>query len=193
VGLLGTDSLLLPELVMLVRERCDCSEEQAEDAVRRAGLDARFEGDGTIHLSAHPDPAFRVRHGVPTRGVLRPGDWSSEINWGAGTVGRYFSVSVKRVSVEAWLARGGFAPPVVVFKKAADAVTKKAIRDEYTRAKINDEKPPNVRQIVEPVQRALQAEGFEASGNRIQESAASKEFEGMRRKPGATIKNEKDR
>jgi hypothetical protein len=100
-----------------------------------------------------------------------------------GTVAPYSSVLIKRASIEAWLGTNPAAPPLA-FKKAPDAMVRKEIREEYDRAERMNEKPPNVREIIEPVKRALRAKGFDASGNHIQELAGSKEFKELRRKPG---------
>jgi hypothetical protein len=68
-----------------------------------------LEAEGTIPLSAHPDPKFREKHGVPTREALRKANWDNQIDWDAGKVGPYSSVLIKRASIEAWLTRRGQA------------------------------------------------------------------------------------
>jgi hypothetical protein len=67
VVLPSPDSLSLSEAVALLRVRCDCSENEAKNALRQAGLDGCLEAEGAIPLSVHPDPKFREKHGVPTR------------------------------------------------------------------------------------------------------------------------------
>jgi hypothetical protein len=183
VALPPAKSLTLTDAVALVKERGDCAEDEAKQALRRAGLDGRLEAIGSIPLSVHPDPAVRARHPARTSNPLRPDDWNSNIDWVSGTVGPYSSVFVKRASIEAWLGTKPTAP-ALAFKKASDAMVLKAIQAEYDRAKSMNEKPPNVREIVEPVQRALRAKGCEASGNHIKDLAGGEEFKERRWKPG---------
>jgi hypothetical protein len=83
VPLPSPESLSLSEVVALVKERCDCSEDEAKKALRRAGLDGRLRAFGSKDLRAD--------------------DWNSNIDWIAETVGSYFSVSIKRASIEEWL------------------------------------------------------------------------------------------
>jgi hypothetical protein len=161
-------------------QRCNCSQGEAKKALRRAGLDGRFEAIGTIHLSAHPNPAFRARHGVPKREALRPDAWDSDIDWSAGTVGRYFSVLLNLASMEAWLGATQHARSTETFKHAPTP-------------KIIEQKPPNLNEIAKPVQRALRAEGFDASGRQIQLLADADEFRRRRRPAGPTLANKKRR
>jgi len=84
VVLPSPDSLSLSEAVALLRVRCDCSENEAKNALRQAGLDGCLEAEGAIPLSVHPDPKFREKHGVPTREALRKADWDNQIDWDAG-------------------------------------------------------------------------------------------------------------
>ena len=125
---------MLPEATALVSARCDCSEREAKEALRRAGLDGRLEAIGSIPLSVHPDPAVRARHPARTSTPLRPDHWNSNIDWVGGTVSPYSSVLIKRASIEAWLGTKP-AAPALAFKKATDAMVLKAIREEYDRAK----------------------------------------------------------
>jgi hypothetical protein len=54
-------------------------------------------------------------------------------------------------------------------------------------------KPPNLKQIAAPVQEALAAAGYEASGRHIQQLAGQPQHAGRRRKPGATLAKERGR
>jgi hypothetical protein len=112
MGLPSPASLKLSEAVAFVTERCNCSEDEAKDALRRAARDSQLEAEGDIPLSAHRDPVVRERHPVRKRERLGAADWSGYIDWGAATVGRYFSVSIKRSSLDAWLNTGAESPSV---------------------------------------------------------------------------------
>jgi hypothetical protein len=100
VVLPSPESLSLSEAAALVTERCDCPEDEAKGALRRAGLEGRLEAIGSIPLSAHPNPDVRARHSARKREALRAADWDSNIDWIAGTVGPYFSVSIQRATIE---------------------------------------------------------------------------------------------
>jgi hypothetical protein len=113
VPLPNPDSLSLSEAATLVRERCDCSNGKAKEALRRAGLGGRLEAGGSIPLSAHPNPDVRARHSARRREALKPADWDNNIDWIAGTVGPYSSVLIVRASIEAWL---GTEPPAAQVK-----------------------------------------------------------------------------
>jgi hypothetical protein len=76
MGLPSPASLTLSEAVAFVTERCNCSEDEAKDALRRAGRDSQLESDGDIPLSAHPDPAVRDV-------IQREGENGSELRIGA--------------------------------------------------------------------------------------------------------------
>jgi hypothetical protein len=95
--------LTLSEAAALVAERCNCSEDEAKDAVRRAGQDSQLEAKGDIPLSAHSDPAVRERHPVRKRERLETAEWNRDIDWHRSIVGRYFSVSIRRESLDASL------------------------------------------------------------------------------------------
>jgi hypothetical protein len=70
------------------------------------------------------------------------------------------------------------------WKTPSDTRFKEAIRAEYRKAEESGNKPPNIKEIVPPVQAALQAEGYKASGKRIQEFASDNEFKRKRLQPG---------
>jgi hypothetical protein len=192
VALPSPESLSLREAVAFVCERRGCSKQEAKEALPRAGLDGRLVASGSIPLSAHPNPVVRKRHPARRREDLRSDDWANGIDWTAGTVGPYSSVLIKRASIEAWLG----VPPVAQsapVKPAPDGAINREIRAEYDRAEAATRKPPNLKEIVQPVQRELLARGLQASGKRIQELAGADEFKMRRRPPGPTVRRDKRR
>jgi hypothetical protein len=72
-----------------------------------------------------------------------------------------------------------------------DSMIHKTISEVYNDADRRGLKPPNVKEIVAPVQERLIATGYEASGLRIQQLAGSDRYKNRRRKPGATVASEK--
>jgi hypothetical protein len=105
VVLPSPELLSLSEAIELVKARCDCSNDEAKIALRRAGLEGRLEAIGSIPFSAHPDPTIRARHRARRTENPRASDWnSSDIDWSASTVGPYSSVLIKRASIQAWLS-----------------------------------------------------------------------------------------
>jgi hypothetical protein len=70
---------------------------------------------------------------------------------------------------------------------------RRALTAEYDAAAKEAQKPPNVREIIAPVQERLRAKGYEASGRQISELAGAEEYKSRRRKPGRTIASEKRR
>jgi hypothetical protein len=145
---------------------------------------------GSIPLSAHPDPKVRARHPVRKSQVLRTDDWNGNIDWMASTIGPHFSVLIERASIKAWLGIGRGAEVPSSFKNAPDARILNEIRAEYDAADTANRKPPNVKQIIKPVQAALRSAGFNASGKHIEELAGAEEFKKRRRRPGATVKSD---
>ena len=81
--------------------------------------------------------------------------------------------------------------PALNYRRAPNSKIIDAIRAEYDEAEASSRKPPNIKQIVEPVQRVLRSEGFDASGKHIQELAKGNQFQNRRRKPGATVKSDR--
>ncbi len=65
-----------------------------------------------------------------------------------------------------------------------------AIEEAYGAAAAVGEKPPNVREIVAPVQAILRKAGYYASGIHIQQLASDVRHSGRRRKPGRTVASE---
>jgi hypothetical protein len=70
---------------------------------------------------------------------------------------------------------------------ASDSMIDKVINDTYTEADHAGLKPPNVKEIVAPVQKRLRAKGYQASGRQIQRLAEADRYKNRRRKPGATV------
>jgi hypothetical protein len=66
-----------------------------------------------------------------------------------------------------------------------------AITAAYDAAATAGEKPPNVNEIVGPVQVQLRATGYEASGRQIRELAGADQHKSRRRKTGKTVASEK--
>jgi hypothetical protein len=96
-----SNKLSLSEAVRFVAAHGSCSEDEAKNVLRRAGLEGRLEASGFVPLSAHPDPVQRAAHPARTPQVLRAADWSHDINWEQETIGLFFTVFVTRASVEA--------------------------------------------------------------------------------------------
>jgi hypothetical protein len=69
-------------------------------------------------------------------------------------------------------------------KPAPVEMVRKAIRDVYDRKSALDDKPPNIKELVIPVRKQLEAKGYTATGNEIQEIGGNQEFDGLRLKPG---------
>jgi hypothetical protein len=76
-------------------------------------------------------------------------------------------------------------------RKAPNREIHKAITAAYDQADAAGEKPPNLREIVPPVQAILRAQGYEASGRQIQESARGDPHNSRRRKAGKTVASER--
>jgi hypothetical protein len=198
MGLPSPDSLSLSQSVDFVIKRCNCSNNEAKRALQRAGLDGRLDAFGMVPSTTHPNPAFREAYPVRTRRSLTPGDWASEIDWDTGKVGPYFSVSITRLSIEAWLDAGREAPSAPIasedeLRKAPEAVIHGTIREVYDDAERAHQKPPNVIEIIKLVKGKLHDKGFKASGRHIRQLADDKEHQKRRRKPGATVASEKHR
>ena len=82
-------------------------------------------------------------------------------------------------------------PTTPELRPAPPAKINEAIAVVYDEAEVANEKPPNLKELVKPVQAKLAAKGFEASGRHIQELADHEIYKGRRRKRGATVASEK--
>ena len=183
--------LLLSEAVELVIERRNCSASEAQTALIRAGLEGRLQASGSTPLNAHRDPAVRARHPIRKSEELRAENWESEIDWNDGRVGWYFSVLIARQSIETLLGNHRHAQSEASLEQASIAEMKREIRTAYASAELAGDKPPNLKQIAKPVQAALRAKGYRASGKQIQELAGADEFKSLRRPAGKTVKSDK--
>jgi hypothetical protein len=76
------------------------------------------------------------------------------------------------------------------FRRAPDAAIHRATDKEYDAAETTGLRPPNLKEIITPVQKRLELEGYEASGRRIQQLAGDSRYKGRRRKPGKTVASE---
>jgi hypothetical protein len=139
-------------------------------------------------LSAHPDPRKREAHPARRYEALKDVDWNNLIDWNASRIGRYSDVLIRRLSLETWLGQPRSTASMPEPKRAPEAKIDEAIIDTYNKAEGAGNKPPNIKEIIAPVQEALRSQGFQASGRQIQERAAA--FKNRRRKPGPTIASE---
>jgi hypothetical protein len=76
-------------------------------------------------------------------------------------------------------------------RPANDRTVHEAITAIYDKARADEEKPPNVKQIVAPVQVRLRFLGYWKSGRQIQKLAEAPQHKARRRKPGVTVASEK--
>jgi hypothetical protein len=74
---------------------------------------------------------------------------------------------------------------------ATDRVIQDEIRRVYDHARINRTKPPNINEVVEPVQARLREMGQTASAAQIKKIGEKPEFKNRRRPPGKTLRSEK--
>ncbi len=77
------------------------------------------------------------------------------------------------------------AATTISLRAAPDPAIHKAITAAYDNAETASAKPPNLREIIEPVQAILREQGHKASGSRIQELADAPQHQGRRRRPWA--------
>jgi hypothetical protein len=76
-------------------------------------------------------------------------------------------------------------------RPAQDRVIVDEIRRVYDRAHIKRTKPPNINEVVEPVQARLREMGQTASAAQIKKIGEKPEFKNRRRPPGKTLRSEK--
>lgn len=96
---------------------------------------------------------------------------------------------LERQGAENAIAGRVFLP---VLRPAPEAKIHKAITEVYDAKEASGEKPPNILELPAEVQAVLQSEGYKASCRRIQTLARDAAHASRRRKPGATLKNERD-
>jgi hypothetical protein len=76
-------------------------------------------------------------------------------------------------------------------RHASDAMIRQALTDVYDDKENCYQKPPNVREVVKPVQEKLARSNHSASGQRIQKIASLEPYASQRRPPGRTVASEK--
>jgi hypothetical protein len=67
---------------------------------------------------------------------------------------------------------------------ATPAMIDEELRSEYNRAEAAGEKPPNVKEVLGPVQLALRHKGYRATRSQIEKRAEAEEFKSRRWPPG---------
>jgi hypothetical protein len=97
-------------------------------------------------------------------------------------------LGVRGFEIPAFWGRGGDTPTPL--KQAPDKLIEKAISDVYDLADASGAKPPNIKELVNPVQHRLKANGFKASGSKIQVIGGDPKFKGRRGRIGKTLKKE---
>jgi len=191
VGLPSPNFLRLSEAVSFLVSRASCSDDDAKEALRRAGVEGRLRAEGSIPLSAHRDPRKREEHPARKRQMLGPEDWDGQIDWSAGRIGPYSFVFISKASIEAWLSSA--VPPNderTLLRDAPDGEIKRAIKTVYENAKTAGKKPPNIKELASEVQPILKSAGYRTSNHRIQQ--LGDEFKDERRRPGKTLRSERD-
>ena len=182
--------LSLSQAARYVADRCGCSEQEAKDALVQAGREGRLESKGSTPLSAHPDPRRREAHPRRRYEALRDVDWNNSIDWNASKIGSYSDVIINRLRIETWLDQTPSDASMPQLRLAPPLKIDEAIALAYDEAESARKKPPNLKEIVAPVQAALRDQGLQASERQIQDRADADEFKKRRRKPGPTVASE---
>jgi hypothetical protein len=94
---------------------------------------------------------------------------------------------VRGFEIPTFWGRGGETTPL---RQAPPNLIEKAISDVYDLADASGAKPPNIKELVKPVQDLLKAKGLKASGRQIQDTGGGPKFKGRRGKIGTTLKKE---
>jgi hypothetical protein len=81
----------------------------------------------------------------------------------------------------------------IALRQAPELAINNAIEEVYNSAESTGEKPPNLKEIVAPVQATLRNQGFKASSRQIQCLAGADVFKKRRRKRGPTVTSESRR
>jgi hypothetical protein len=163
-----------------------------------------FDGQEMVRRAMHShEVPIRAREGwinnVPTRiEKLITSDMTVDIDQSSVISDRFRRILWRGVEIS-WAkcleyCKANLIPneqPALNYKPASNSKIISAIRAEYDEAEAAKRKPPNIKEIVEPVQSALRCQGFHASGNHIQELAKDAEFKNRRRRPGATVKSDR--
>lgn len=82
------------------------------------------------------------------------------------------------------------ATDTVSLRSAPEPEIHKAIKAAYDNAETASAKPPNLREIIKPVQAILCDQGYKASGSQIQKLAEAPQHQSRRRQAGKTVASE---
>jgi hypothetical protein len=107
------------------------------------------------------------------------------VNFRGGIV--FHEVRVRR-SVGPIGSTGNFHPQPELRRALAPLITEK-IRSVYDAAVAQGIKPPNLKELCQPVRTLLARDGFQASDQAIQDVASEEEFAARRRPPGARVRD----
>jgi hypothetical protein len=168
---------------------------------RLRGDRARY--DATVfRLPGYPMRGTRARASYDWPAHLTPAD----INWEKSTVdgcdpirltrpydGILIEISAEALKREFGRLEGASSQAKLQspeLKPAPESAIVEAIERTYDEAQRKKEKPPNVNQLVEPVQARLKENGYQASGRRIADFADEK-FKQRRLKPGVNWKGQR--
>jgi hypothetical protein len=199
------DWLTLPHLVAQIRKAEPCSARAAHKQIRDMLV------DGVLLPLRWGDrlPETWSRE-PPQKGQ---GWLTAEINWRSGKVldndddgldaeGRaiwqpkWRVLLIHRIPVRDILQQlrstrenAGSASTENISKMASEAMIHDTIREVYDEAKKRPGKPPNVKEVVTPVQKILTEKGFRASGRNIERLAGDPRYAADRLKPGERPKS----
>jgi hypothetical protein len=168
----------------------------------RESLQAAADGKFTIRATSgelSPDWRDRLRRLAAIAEVQHEWHWWHKPPWS-----ELKHLLVNEAEFSAWLdgatgaaKRISDAPAAEVgatalaLKPAPEPKIDEAVGAEYDIAQQQGSKPPNVKEIVAPVQQRLRAQGLQASGRQIQQVADAEKYKDLRRKPGRTVASEK--
>lgn len=113
---------------------------------------------------------------------LTPREW---IGWAIGVFRT--SVAPELIKVAGLSSDAVHTRDSTASKHSSEKDVREAIDRVYELANEQNVKPPNVKEVVQPVQQLLRDKGRQASGNTIIRIASEKHFQNRRREPGATL------
>jgi hypothetical protein len=134
----------------------------------------------------------RVRHLATVAEAQRDWGWWEKPPWSELKL-----LLVKEAEYLAWLDQATGTREAVPIepepkpKNAPEVKIDQVISSEYELAKQKGLKPPNLKEIIRPVQARLRAEGYYASGRQIQKFAEAEKYRVLRRPPGRTLTADK--
>jgi hypothetical protein len=191
MGLPKPESLSLSQAVRFVVKSCGCSEAAARGALLDAGRNGKLIANASVLLSILSDLKKIPAHTPRTFQSLRASDWNGDVDWKQNRINRFFDIRITQGSIEAWLAQAPAAPAQTEsLRPAPDPKIHEAITAVYDEASTAGRKPPNLKQLGDPVRYKLNAQGLEASERHIQELASAERHKGRRRKRGTTVASE---